>query len=305
MSKSLRTREKSSRSRGGQDIEHRIRAVVRHIHEHAHERLTVAGLSRIANWSVYHFHRRFRAAMGVSVQQYLLAARLKRAAYRLAFRRWLRVIDIALDAGYDSSEAFTHAFKRIAGIPPSRLRGSPQEPFGRVLVGRTPMRGMLSMKPEFNSSDVQIVNFQETKVAALEHRGPHAQEIESIQRFIAWRRENRLSPAIAATYNIIYNDPDDVPAESYAIDICCAVKRDVEPNGYGVVTKPLPGGRYAVLRHVGTPDDNGVAAKFLALQWLPASGETFRDTPVFFHRVKMFPDVPETQAVTDVYLPLV
>ena len=42
--------------------------------------------------------------------------------------------------------------------------------------------------------DVQIVDFPETKVAVLEHRGSPALEPESVRKLITWRLENRLPP---------------------------------------------------------------------------------------------------------------
>jgi len=33
-------------------------------------------------------------------------------------------------------------------------------------------------------------------------------------------------------------------------------------------------------------------------------GEELRDFPLFMQRVKFFPDVPDSEAVTDIYLPL-
>ena len=45
-------------------------------------------------------------------------------------------------------------------------------------------------------------------------------------------------------------------------------------------------------------------AEFLYGRWLPASGEEARDFPLYAQRVRFFPDVPEHEAVTDVFLPL-
>lgn len=39
-------------------------------------------------------------------------------------------------------------------------------------------------------------------------------------------------------------------------------------------------------------------------QWLPQSGEAPRDFPLFLERLTCFPDVPEHEAVVDIYLPL-
>ena len=42
----------------------------------------------------------------------------------------------------------------------------------------------------------------------------------------------------------------------------------------------------------------------LYAHWLPTSGEELRDFPLFMQRVKFFPDVPDGEAETDIYLPL-
>jgi len=42
----------------------------------------------------------------------------------------------------------------------------------------------------------------------------------------------------------------------------------------------------------------------LFTEWLPASGETLGDFPLFFHYVNVGPDVAEHEMITDVYLPL-
>jgi len=58
------------------------------------------------------------------------------------------------------------------------------------------------------------------------------------------------------------------------------------------------------LRVVGSSDDLEPAALFLYRNWLPASGEETRDFPLYCQRVSFFPDVPEHEAITDLFLPL-
>jgi hypothetical protein len=43
-----------------------------------------------------------------------------------------------------------------------------------------------------NSMDVQIVEFPETKVAAIEHFGSPALEHDTVRKLVAWKIENRL-----------------------------------------------------------------------------------------------------------------
>ncbi|HEU0149077.1 MAG TPA: GyrI-like domain-containing protein, partial [Bradyrhizobium sp.] len=46
------------------------------------------------------------------------------------------------------------------------------------------------------------------------------------------------------------------------------------------------------------------AALYLYRDWLPASGEEARDFPIYCQRLSFFPEVPEHEAVADLFLPL-
>lgn len=158
------------------------------------------------------------------------------------------------------------------------------------------------MKQSTRTDPVRIVDFEATKVAALEHRGDPELMGETVRRFIEWRRRNELPSSISATFNVVYDHPETGECH---YDICAAVDRSVPENDYGVVTKTIPAGRCAVLRHIGTDDTLAETIRWLYAEWLPESGEAPRDFPLFLERVRFFPDVPEHEAVTDVFLPLV
>ena len=155
-----------------------------------------------------------------------------------------------------------------------------------------------------NGRRVEVIAFEETKVGVLEHRGDLRRIGDTIRTFIAWRRENHLHPSTSATFNLLYGDPDTTPPDEFRLDLCAAVKGDVAPNPYGVATRTIPAGRCAVLRHVGSDDGFAETFRWLYSEWLPESGEEPRDFPLFLRRVRFFPDVPEHEAVTDVFLPL-
>jgi AraC family transcriptional regulator len=152
--------------------------------------------------------------------------------------------------------------------------------------------------------EVRIVDFPATRVAVLEHRGDPQFLGDSIRRFIAWRREAGLHPRTSATFNLLYDDPRESPPGSFRLDLCAATDRAIEPNDAGIVAKAIPGGRCALLRHVGTEETFVDAVTYLYATWLPRSGEEPRDFPLFSRRVTFFPDVPEHEAITDIYLPL-
>lgn len=150
---------------------------------------------------------------------------------------------------------------------------------------------------------VEIVDFPETLVAVVEHRGPESQTGQSSQRLIAWRQANGIRPGMANTYGVHYTDHLSVLPEDYRLDLCVSVAAPVAENPFGVITKTIPGGRCARLRNVGSRHEMP-GPRFLVEQWLPASGETLRDFPIFFHYVNVGPSVQEQQMITDIYLPL-
>jgi AraC family transcriptional regulator len=151
---------------------------------------------------------------------------------------------------------------------------------------------------------VAIVTVPDIPVAVLRHRGDPATLGDSIRRFIAWRKAAGLPPRVSATFNIFHDDLEAAAPADFRLDLCAATERPVAPNPTGVVAGLIPGGRCATLRHVGPDDGLGAALTRLYRDWLPQSGESLRDFPPYAQRVSFFPDVPEDEAVVDLFLPL-
>lgn len=153
--------------------------------------------------------------------------------------------------------------------------------------------------------EVRIADFPETRVAVLRHRGAKAELDAATARFIAWRKATGLSPVrTSRTFGVVRYNPETTPPGEFHFDICGTVEGEVPPNPQGVTNGVIPGGRCAVLRHRGSHERLGESVRRLVTDWLPASGETRRDAPVFFHYLDAGTDTPEGALQTDVYLPI-
>jgi AraC family transcriptional regulator len=84
-----------------------------------------ADLAARAHLSRFHFDRVIGAVAGESPARFRRRVLLERAAYRLVTSD-LSVLDVAVEAGYSSHEAFTRAFQRAYGVPPSAWRAAPR-----------------------------------------------------------------------------------------------------------------------------------------------------------------------------------
>lgn len=277
----------------------RITRVCDYIGQNLDGELTLDRLSEVAAFSKYHFHRVFTAYTGKTVTRFIQLSRLRRASYRLAFEKQLRITDIAFEAGFDSPEAFARAFKRTFDQSPSEFRAQPHWPEWHL-------RFDFHIEPFGESTmQVDVVEFETTKVALIEHLGPPENVLETAGKFIEWRKESGLSPVkTSKTFGIPYSDPKTTDPEKFRWDVCGSIEGDVPPNKYGVKNGVIPGGRCAVVRHFGSLDNVDTSIYYVYREWLPESGEEVRDFPCFFHYVNLIHEVDECDLVTDVYIPL-
>src|SRR6185503_4545951 len=91
--------------------------------ERAHEAIDLEGAAREVELSPFHFLRIFSRALGVTPHQYLVRARLRRAA-RLLSDGERSVTDVAMDVGFGDLSNFVRTFHRAAGISPRRFRSA-------------------------------------------------------------------------------------------------------------------------------------------------------------------------------------
>ncbi len=282
----------------------RMQRVLDHIDRHLDDDLDLDAVSNIAAFSKFHFHRQFTATFGLSAHRYVQLARMKRASYRLAYRDAQSVTDIAMDAGYDAPDAFARAFRQRVGQSPSSFRKSPDwEPWLAAFGPLDNARSKL-MPTTYTPDDVTIRDVAPIPVAIMEHRGDPMMIGATIQRFIAWRKATGLSPKVSATFNIFHSDPHTTPPAEYRMDLCVGTNQPIEANGERIEVGTIPGGRRAVLRVVGNTDNLEPAALYLYRDWLPASGEETGDFPLYCQRLVFFPEVPEHEAVAELFLPL-
>lgn len=103
------------------------------IKAHDDEALMLKHLSGKLGYSEFYISRKFKEISGMQFRDYL---RFRRLAFALKEIRDTEkgILDIALNYGFSSHEAFTHAFKTAYGITPSEYRQSPLPVVLRTII---------------------------------------------------------------------------------------------------------------------------------------------------------------------------
>lgn len=107
-----------------------ISKAVSYIEDHITEELTIKDISKEAMVSPYYFQKGFAMLCGFTVGEYIKKRRLAIAGMELISTD-RKIIDIALQYGYDSPDGFTRAFpakrERISAIPTVNHTSAPLE----------------------------------------------------------------------------------------------------------------------------------------------------------------------------------
>ena len=101
----------------------RVVEAIRLVESDAARPVRLQDLAASAGMSKYHFLRVFRRLTGMTPYQYLLSARMRRAALDLASSR-RPVLAIALDSGFGDLSTFNHRFRAAFGATPTQYRAS-------------------------------------------------------------------------------------------------------------------------------------------------------------------------------------
>lgn len=284
-----------------------------YIESHICEKLDYELIARQAALSSYHFQRVFGILCGYTLGEYIRNRRLALAGEALAARK-SKVIDVALDYGYDSPDSFAKAFYKFHGITPSAAR----EP-GAILHAFPP----LSIKISLEGGQIMKYRIEEKPQMILTgyKRRFEGVPVERADQegamFMSTRVEqyllNGMSGDPASLYTVIDQVGDagydfaiaaplsDWTREHMAEDVCIGNEAKRFEN---IV---IPAQTYAVFEtdRVKYPTELHLnLRKQIVGQWLPFSGYTLADGPEInvYHWYK---NENREQRYIEIWLPVV
>ena len=159
---------------------------------------TVEEVTAEAAFSRFHCQRMFRAMTGESTADLARRLRLERAAWRFRHES-VDVTEVALDAGYNSAEAFSRAFRRGCGMSPSHYRTTwPPPKFGSPVSTVRYYPGEERVEVDLPSGEInmeiRIETIDEIEVARVRHIGPYNEVGRCFERLFVWAASVGVRP---------------------------------------------------------------------------------------------------------------
>lgn len=253
----------------------RLRKGVDFIEVHVRESLPLGRIARHAGLSEYHFHRLFRARFGIPVIEYVRCRRLSSAAQQLVENE-ARILDLALDSGFGSQEAFSRAFRRMYGISPAAYRRQ-----GRHL----PWRSVAKLTDEIlqhlkKGTNMEPTTLRKERIWVAGLSGVFTAKTR-------WRIPD-LWKTFAPQMNKIpgrigghsFGACDAVPGvKEGSFEYMAAVEVDPKKFSGPWKLKEVPAGDYLVFTHRGPISKFTQTVDYLWGTWLPHSKHELRKAP--------------------------
>ena len=166
-----------------------VNEIDRGILNHEDEALTLQCLAGRLGYSVFHTTRKFKEISGMQFRDYLRRRRLAFALKELRDSE-REILDIAVEYGFSSHEAFTRAFKESYGVTPSAYRKKPVPVVLRTKI--TPFdRYLLRIQGENDimksTNDVKIYF-----VTIPAHKFLHIKNLESNGYWDFWQKQSLI-----------------------------------------------------------------------------------------------------------------
>ncbi|WP_291330297.1 GyrI-like domain-containing protein [Desulfovibrio sp. UCD-KL4C] len=263
-------------------------------------------LAELACFSVVHFHRIFKGMIGESLKEHIRRLRLEKAAYKLCYENDT-IINISLDAQYESPETFSRAFKKMFKLPPSDYRLKSRE------VAVPPVNSGIHYSPDISTGKlrindspltikVEICEREETSVAFVRHIGSYFEVDKAWDKLCGWAGPKGLLNHQTEFMGLCYDSPSVTPADKIRYDACMSIPENILPEGeIGIQT--IPAGKYAVGTHYGSYEGLEDAYKELYGKWLPTSKYLLKNSiPSFEKYINHPPETSPENLITEIYL---
>ena len=268
----------------------KIQDIIIYINNHLFDSLDTDMLSDMSGLSKYYFRRVFQTVAGENIGSYMQRLRLEHIAHLLISTDFT-LNQILEQTNYQTKFSLAKAFKKHFGMTTSQYRKkhkSIQDKQHTVIA------------PE-------IWSIQPIKIFYIEVGEKYKDKLQYKQiwnRLINYARQYNESKSNYKFVSVSMDDPSITPMDKCRFYLGVTIDNNMTHDSQPGIME-IPGGRYAIFRHTG---DYSLLHKFyrrIYEEWFPKSKYRPQSTFSFEMYMNHPASTPETELVTDIYIPVV
>lgn len=255
-------------------MNYKIQRAIKYIEKNLHRVIKLEDLAGQSAYSKFHYLRVFQSQVGESVAEYIRKRRMIKAA-ELLISTDKKIIDIALETGYEYQQSFNRAFKNMYGCVPGDAHHNKRK---ILLINKLSEQLNLSRLKEMRLPFLKNPNItvkEEFKVIGLEFKTT-LKALESGQFEEIWAEFNKRLPEVRnviesdAVYAIwFYNES----LNEFTYEPCIEVNSfDFVPDG--MIGYVIPKSKYLSFDFPGT-DELRKAMTYIVSKWFTEDGYNF------------------------------
>ncbi|MFK7971445.1 MAG: GyrI-like domain-containing protein [Bacteroidia bacterium] len=259
------------------------------------QEISVKDLARLSGFSLFHFHRIFKAIAGESPYESLLRLRLEKAVFLLKYEQKLKIAEIGYEIGFSSPENFSRQFKSRYNITPGAFRKNKALHDSRIYQESHAQDFYLSIdnsrKLPKQQFEVKIERLPEIPIASVKaiFGIDGSGLIEQYQALMTWAEHNSINIKGEKTrFGMSIDNPEVTPASKFRYDFALKLNQPY-PNHPQISFGSIPEGDYATVHVQGNLEHVAQAWDFLYREWLPSTSYV----PIHYPAIEEFIQGPE------------
>ncbi len=236
--------------------------------------LQAADVARHAGISQWHFQRIFKALTNETLMTYIRSRRFSRSFDKLANTRE-RVLGVALEAGFDTQESFTRAFKKAFSVTPAHYRkhASALAFMRKVRFDANYLDHIhtsLSLEPElYEQPELNLIGMCTRFFGIDSEKNNMADKLPALWDAFLPRLDEIAGRVSGGCYGVVRQRvPHSDELEYWAV----APVAQVGPLPTGLSSLQVPAARYARFTHKGFVANVNLTVNYIYSSWLLRSG---------------------------------
>ena len=216
-----------------------------YIEQNLRDMICLDDIADAAYCSPYHFHRLFKQIVGDTPGNYIRKRRLTEAGIELK-KTDKRILDIAIEHGFESQSAFSYAFKQYHNMSPGFFRSGESSMFIRERITRQ----MLSNYRRVKMTEPRIISKEAMIIVGVPYYGDGKDAgIEEIyvnlkKNIIAVKNRKDFEHI----YGVCFHDPEFVERIGKFNYLVAVEVNDLHNIPLDMVGKTIPAHEYAVFQ---------------------------------------------------------